>query len=185
MCTLWTIYNMFCFRHATPSHFDQHASLLTCIEHIWWKGLEACVNDCWVHSAESVSPMWSVLSITLIFFAKCGVLCVILFHTGLGDREDIFITHRIIIIKSEISIFPIAVIFSVVVCLRWLYHHVSVSYIFRESWVLFLLLLYSVMMYANNRIHYDPIQAQLNLTFNLLRPSDAYMRRQSNHHWFR
>ena len=50
-------------------------------------------------------------------------------------------------------------------CLRWLYHHVSVSYIFRESWVLFLLSLCSVVMCANNRIHYDPIQAQLNLTF--------------------
>ena len=31
-------------------------------------------------------------------------------HVNLGDREDIFITHFIIIIKSEVLTFPIIVI---------------------------------------------------------------------------
>ena len=30
-------------------------------------------------------------------------------HSSLGDREDIFVTHLIIIIKSEVSTFPIVV----------------------------------------------------------------------------
>ena len=48
----------------------------------------------------------------------------------------------------------IVVIFSVVVCLGWLYHHVlSVSYITGDSWVLFLLILCSLMTHINNRVH--------------------------------
>ena len=43
--------------------------------------------------------------------AICRVICVELAHSNLGDREDIFITHFIIIIKSEISTLPIVVIF--------------------------------------------------------------------------
>ena len=39
------------------------------------------------------------------------VVCVKLAHTSLCDREDIIITHLIITIKSEISIFPIVVTF--------------------------------------------------------------------------
>ena len=35
----------------------------------------------------------------------------------------VFVTHLIIIIISEVLIFPNVVIFSVVVCSRWLYHH--------------------------------------------------------------
>ena len=48
--------------------------------------------------------------------------------------------------------------FSVVVCLRWLYHHVlSVSYIFRKSWVLSIQLLCRLMMCAYTRVHYGPM----------------------------
>ena len=58
-------------------------------------------------------------------------------------------TH-LIIIKSEVSPFPIVVI---VVCLRWLYHHMlSVSYISRESWIVSLSLC-NLMVCANNRVH--------------------------------
>ena len=39
------------------------------------------------------------------------VACVELAHSSLGDWKYIFITHLIIIIKSEVSTFPIAVIF--------------------------------------------------------------------------
>ena len=79
-------------------------------------------------------------------------------HWTLGGREDISITHLIIIIKSEVSTFPIVVIFSVAVCLMWLYHHMpSVSYISRESWVFCLSLLCSLMMCAKDEVHYDPM----------------------------
>ena len=42
-----------------------------------------------------------------------GVVCVQLIHFSLSDRKDksIFVTHLIIIIKSEVSTFPIVVIF--------------------------------------------------------------------------
>ena len=45
-----------------------------------------------------------------------------------------------------------------IVCLRWLCHHMmSVSNTSRESWILFLvIILCSLMMYSNNRIHCDP-----------------------------
>ena len=48
--------------------------------------------------------------------------------------------------------------FFMVVWLSWLHHHMlTVSYISRESWVLCLLLLFSVMMCANNRVHHGPM----------------------------
>ena len=53
---------------------------------------------------------------------------------------------------------PLLTYFSVVVCLRWLYHHMlSVSYISRKSWVLCLLLLCSLKVCANNRVHSGPM----------------------------
>ena len=60
-----------------------------------------------VYHVESVSKKRLVLSIT--FFAIYGVTCVELSHSSLGDWKDIFITHLIIIIKSEVSTFPIVV----------------------------------------------------------------------------
>ena len=60
------------------------------------------------------------------------------------DREGVFITYLIIIIKSKVSIFSIVVIFSVVVCLEWLFYRM-------------LLLQGRFMMCGNNRVHYDPI----------------------------
>ena len=61
----------------------------------------------------------SSLGYLLYFLRKMwGCMCWIL-----GDREDIFITCLFIMLKSEVSTFPIVIVFSVVVCLRWLYHH--------------------------------------------------------------
>ena len=50
--------------------------------------------------------------------------------------KDIFIAHVIIIIKSEVSSFPLLSYFSVVVCLRCLLHHIlsRIAYTFRENW---------------------------------------------------
>ena len=67
------------------------------------------IDACWVYHVESVSKMGLVLSILL--FAIYGVPCVELAHSNLGDWKDIFIIHLIIIIKSEVSTFPIVVIF--------------------------------------------------------------------------
>ena len=46
------------------------------------------------------------------------------------------IAHVIIIIKSEVSTLPIVIIFSVVVCLRCLLHHILslIAYTFQENW---------------------------------------------------
>ena len=45
----------------------------------------------------------------------------------------------------------------VVVCLMLYNHMLSVAYIFRQSWVLILLLVCSLIMRANNRVHYGPM----------------------------
>ena len=67
--------------------------------------------------------MYLVFSVTFIIFVIYGVVYVQLSHSSLGDRQDLFIILIIIIIKSEITTFPIACIFSIVVCRRWLCHH--------------------------------------------------------------
>ena len=53
----------------------------------------------------------------------------------LGNWKDISIAHVIIIIKSEVSIFPIVIFFAVVVCLRCLVHHILslIAYTFRKK----------------------------------------------------
>ena len=54
------------------------------------------------------------------------------------------------------------------VCLGWLYHHMlSVSYISQESWVLFLLLLCSLVMCANNWVCFGPMVILICLHFTL------------------
>ena len=89
---------VFCFRRFTAFHYHHYARLLTDIEHI---------NVCRV-SCGSVSNMLLVLSITFIFITIYGVLCVQLAYFSIGDW-NIYIAH--VIVKSEVSIFPIVVIF--------------------------------------------------------------------------
>ena len=68
----------------------------------------------------------------------------------------VFIQYHVIYCTS--ITFSTVVIFSMVVCLRWLYHHMLlVLYISWESWVLCLLLLCSLTMCTNNWVYYDPI----------------------------
>ena len=68
-----------------------------------------------IYCVESVYKMQLVLSVTFfISFAMYGVACVKLAHSSYGDREDMFITHLIVINKSEVLTISI-VIFSVVV----------------------------------------------------------------------
>ena len=82
----------------------------TFIEHIRWNILEACINACWIHSAESMPKMELVLSVTILTFLKaCGALCIKLAYSCVGYRADVFITHLITIIKSEVSLSPILI----------------------------------------------------------------------------
>ena len=134
---------VFCFMHATPSHYYHHAALLTCIEHIRWKIPGACVNACWVYSVGIVSKMKFILSITLlIFFTLCVDALVELVHSSLDDWEDIVKTY--ILIKLEVS--TILLLFSVVVRHMCLYHcmlsvlhtHIPTDKHIMDSWDLFI-----------------------------------------------
>ena len=102
------------------------------------KDLKESVNACWVSSAKSVSRMWLIISAMFFFilFAMYGIVCVEQGLSRLGDRNNIIVTHFLIIIKSELSIFTIDVIFT--------HGAVVVSYIPWESWYLFPLLLCSL-----------------------------------------
>ena len=85
--------------------------------------LEEWTHAWLVYSVESVSSMWSILSTTFfVFFAVYGVLCGQQTHSNLGDRIDVFVTHLIIIIKSETSAFVIVIV-SVDMCLGCLYYY--------------------------------------------------------------
>ena len=127
-------------------------SKLSCC-HIQWKVPEACVNACLVQSNETVSKMYLVLSVTVLVFSSIyGVACVTLTHSSLGD-------HLIISIKSEHRPFPLLSHFPwlcawgccTIICFQF---HIYVSW---KSWVMLLLLLCSLMMSANNQVHYGPM----------------------------
>ena len=98
--------------------------------------------------------MLLVPSITFVLNI-CGVVCVQLTHLSSGDWKYIFIAYVIIITKSEVSTFPI-VIFSVLMCLRFLLHHIlsRIIYTFRENWDFVLIIIVQYMMSANSRISY-------------------------------
>ena len=129
-------------------------SYFKCIEHMQWNILELCAEYfssafCW----GCVKDAFCYLGYLPYFLRNMSGCIVKLAHSSSGDREDICITHLIIIIKSEVSTFPIVVIFSVAVCLRWLYYHMlSVLYISweRRVWCPLLCIL---VMGANNGIH--------------------------------
>ena len=111
--------------HATPSHYHHHADLLTCIEHIRWKTPVPCVNIWWVYSIGSVSQMLLILSVTFPIFCKMCRVYVLNWPIEVYAIERIY--KKCILL--DVSTFPIVVIFSVGMCLRWLYHHLlSVSY---------------------------------------------------------
>ena len=65
-------------------------------------------NACRVYHVASVSKMGLFFRLPFCIYR---VTCVELAHSSLGDWNNIFITHLIIIIKSEVSTFPIVVIF--------------------------------------------------------------------------
>ena len=119
--------------------------------------------------------MTDILYLIFIWYWKCQEILwdpighfewchlIKLAPSNLGYWEYIFITHLVIIIKSEVSTFPIFIIFfhgcvPAVVVPSYAYHHMLlISYISQECWVLFLLLLCSLMMCTNNQVHIGPM----------------------------
>ena len=100
---------------------------------MFWNTETSCERRTMGHNIV-VEDAVSYLCYLAYFFAMYGVVCVKQAHSSWGDREDIFLTHLIIINKSEVPIFLVFVILAVAVWLRLLYHHMLlVSYIFRES----------------------------------------------------
>ena len=102
--------------------------------------------------------MLLVQSVSFYFnYNICGCMC----STGPFKyrwlKGYIFIAHVIIIIKSEVSTFPIVIIFfSVVVCLRCLLHHILslIAYTFRENREFVFIIIVLFMMSANSRISF-------------------------------
>ena len=90
----------------------------------------------------------------LIFITIYGAVCVQLAHFSIGDWKDLSIAHVIIIIKSEVSTFPIVIIFSLVVCLKCLLHHILllIADTFRENREFVFIIIVQYMMSANDRI---------------------------------
>ena len=89
-------------------------------------------------------------------FTIYGVGRVQLAHFGLGDWKDISIADVIIIIKTEISISPIVIIFSVVVCLICLLQHILslLAYIIRENRDFVFIIIMQCIMSWNSRIRF-------------------------------
>ena len=128
MCPFWCFFNGICVCMLISFNAYNRWTLETFLE-----GSDVYVN---VFSVLRIIPSVTMISPFDFLLAIYGVACVELAHSNLGDWKAIFIIHLIIIIKSEVSIFPIVVIFSMVVCLRWLYYHIlsSITYISREHW---------------------------------------------------
>ena len=85
-----------------------------------------------------------------------GFVCVQLAYFSICGWKDISIGHVIIIIKSEVTTFPIVIIFSVGVCLRCLLHHILslIAYTFRENRVFVFIIIVQFMMRANSWIRF-------------------------------
>ena len=144
------------------SHIPQYSILWQICTHI--RGAHMCTFllqnavlwhmgqvNCWICVRDPLSITF------LIFFAMCGVVCIELAHKKIGDREHISITRLIIITKSKVSTFSIVVIFPLlcarggcgIICCRF--------HIYAGNAGLFLLLLCSLMLCANDRVNYGPM----------------------------
>ena len=81
--------------------------------------LAGSVLGCLVYSVESIFKLYFFSTITFfLFLALCGVVYIQLIHIRLNNRVYLFVTYFIII---------------VVVCLRWLYHHI-LPVVYTHSW---------------------------------------------------
>ena len=96
-----------------------------------------CLTTNCHHSAELSRN--GLTSDTVVSYSLC-------IHFSIGGWKDTSIAPVIIIIISEVSTFPIVFIFSVVVCLSCLLHHILslIVYTFRQNRHLFSLVLCSL-----------------------------------------
>ena len=105
----------FCFMHSAPSHYQNHTNLLTCNEPIQWKPKRLAQ----MLVGYILSSVCLISSLCYIFYFRCsnmwGCMCKT-GHSSLGDREDTFVTHPVIIIKSKVSNFPNVVICAPLLC---------------------------------------------------------------------
>ena len=113
------------------------------------------VNACGAYLVEVCQSCWWSSRLPFIFITIYRVVCVQLAYFNLGDWKDVLIAHVIIIIKSEVSTLPIVIIFSMVVCLRCLWHHILslIAYTLRENRDFFHYCV-QFMMSANNQIRF-------------------------------
>ena len=104
-------------------------------------------------------PLQDFSVTNFIFFAICGVVCVKLAHSSLYDWEDTFVIPLNIIIKLEVSTFPIVVIFFHDYVPEVVVPSYAIDFIciFWESWVLLPLLPFSLMICANYWVNYGPM----------------------------
>ena len=93
---------VFCLRHFTAFHNHHHTRLLMDIDHMLM--FVGCLGEVWL------TCCWS-FRLPLIFITIYGVVCVQLAHFSIGDWKNLSTAHVIIIIKSEVSTFPIVITF--------------------------------------------------------------------------
>ena len=107
-----------------------------------------CLVEVWLTCCQS-------FRLPFIFIAIYGVACVQLTHFSIGDWKDISVAHVIIIIKSEVSTFPIVIIFRG--CVSEMLNHVllPIAYTFRENREFVFIIIVQLMMSANSRRRLD------------------------------
>ena len=78
---------------------------------LYWYWLIRSLTNC--GSFYYAHGHWPHVNVCRVSFLTTiyGVVCVQLANFSIGDWKDIFIAHVIIIIKSEVSTFPIVIIF--------------------------------------------------------------------------
>ena len=104
----------------------------------------------------AVWPRWAITPLVLPWDRPYGAgENTIIWY--IGDWKDMSVAHVIIIIKSEVSTFPIVIIFSGVVCLRCLLHHILllIAYTSRENQEFVFIIIVQFMMSTNSQIRFD------------------------------
>ena len=113
---------VFCFMHATPSHYH-HADLLTCIEYTGWKILEACVNSCCPACRTTLiaTRFWVVMICTIIKCLTVLEFSFILFDLCLFITIFNFILNYVPIVTFWILTYHKIWILLIIFCFIWSY----------------------------------------------------------------
>ena len=139
---------VFCFKHFIAFHYS--SSYKTALGH--WPH----VNVCRV-SFGGVFNMLLVLSITFFFITIYG-FCVFNWTISVYVIEKICLAHVIIILKSEVSTFPIVIIYfrgCVSEVFVTSYSVIYCIYTFRENREFVFIISVQFMMSANSQIRFD------------------------------